>query len=208
MAKIGVRSGEGLRGLVGNLVFYSYNGVQCVRTLPRKKAKNSWTERQLLARKRFAAVKEFWGRFDNSPVQGIWKSAVKGRRGDNLFLSVNMPAFGSDGTLTDPERLHFSAGELPLPLRFAAARSQVDLSLLEVTWQDDPGSALAWDDDELMMMVGHEPEFTGPVATGAKREQEAAVIPIPTVPGTVHGVYLFFASEDRKRWSVDQYFGI
>jgi hypothetical protein len=34
------------------------------------------------------------------------------------------------------------------------------------------------------------------------------VIQLPAVPGTVHGVYLFFASEDRKLYSVDQYFRI
>ena len=110
MAKIRGRSGEGLSGLVGNLVFYSYNGKQYVRTVPRKRAKNSWSESQKLTWKRFTSVKAFWGRFDYSPVQGIWKVAEKGKRGDNLFVSVNMPAFGPDGTLIDPERLHFSAG--------------------------------------------------------------------------------------------------
>lgn len=208
MAKIGGRSGEGLSGLVGNLVFYNYRGQQCVRTAQRKRAKNSWSENQWLARKRFTAIKAFWSRFDYSPVQGIWKVAEKGKRGDNLFVSVNMPAFGFDGSLIDPERLHFSAGQLPLPFRLTAAKSQSDPNKIEVSWQDEPGSSLAWDDDHLMMMVGYGQEFKGPMETGALRKQESAVIELPVVPGTIDAIWLFFASERRQLYSIDQYFGI
>jgi hypothetical protein len=59
-----------------------------------------------------------------------------------------------------------------------------------------------------MMVVGHDGEFAGPVATGAFREQESATIQLPTVTGTINGIYLFFASEKRKMYSKDQYFGI
>jgi len=159
-----------------------------------------------LAQKRFAALKSFWGRFDHSLIQEIWKVAEENVRGDNYFLRTNKVAFGPDGTLTDPERLHLTAGQLPLPTKFEAVRSADDPSRLEVAWQDDPGSSLAWSDDELMMMVGHDLDFTGPVATGALREQESAVIQLPAVSGTVNGVYLFFASEKRKMYSQDQYF--
>lgn len=208
MGKIRGRSGDGLSGLVGNVVFYSYNGETYFRSVPRKRPKNKRTERQVLNQQRFSAVKEFWSRFDNSPVQGIWKVAEKGKRGDNLFVSTNMPAFAPGGALIDPERLHFSAGQLPLPYRFAAKRSAGDPNKVEVSWKDDPGSDLAWSDDQLMMMIGHDGEFAGPVATGALRKQESAVIQLPTVSGTVQGIYLFFASEKRKMYSVDQYFGI
>lgn len=208
MAKIRGRVGEGLSGLVGNLVFYNYNGEQCVRTRPGKRPKNSWSERQKASWKRFSAVKAFWGRFDYSPVQGIWKSAEKGKRGDNLFVSVNMPAFGYDGSIIDPERLHFSEGQLPLPFRLTAARSQGDPDKVEVTWQDDPGSGIARSDDELMMMVSNDGIFIGPIATGAIRRQETAVIQLPTVTGSIQGIYLFFESEKRKLYSQDQYFAL
>jgi hypothetical protein len=208
MGKVRSKSGEGLSGLVGNVVFYSYKGETYVRSRPRKKSKNSWSERQLLAQKRFAALKAFWGRFNNSPIQEIWRVADENVRGDNHFLRTNKVAFSPDGTLTDPERLHLTAGSLPLPGKLTAVRSAADPSILEVTWQDDPGSAIAWDDDEMMMMVGHDGEFTGPLATGALREQEAAVIQLPAVSGTVQGIYLFFASEERKMYSGDVYFGM
>ena len=208
MGKVRSKSGEGLSGLVGNVVFYSYKGETYVRSRPRKKSKNSWSERQLLAQKRFAALKAFWGRFDNSPIQEIWRVADENIRGDNHFLRTNKVAFAPDGALTDPERLHLTAGSLPLPGKLTAVRSAADPSILDVNWQDDQGSAIAWDDDELMMMVGHDGEFAGPVSTGALRGQESAVIQLPTVSGTIQGIYLFFASERRKMYSGDQYFGI
>ena len=208
MAKIRGNSGEGLSGLLGNLVFYSYKGIQCVRTRPGKRSKNSWSERQKLNWQRFKAVKAFWGRFDQSTIQGIWKAAEKGKRGDNLFVSVNMPAFGYDGTLIDPERLHFSAGQLPLPFKFEATRSNGDPDKIEVTWQDEPGSGLAWSDDKLMMMVGYGQEFNGPLETGALRKQESVVIGLPTVPGIIDAIWLYFASDRRQLYSTDQYFRI
>lgn len=206
MGKVRSKSGEGLSGLVGNLVFFSYKGETYIRTRPRKRAKNSWSERQILARKRFAALMAFWGRFDNSIIPDIWKVAEKNIRGDNLFLRTNKVAFGPDGILTDPERLHLTAGALPLPCKLEAGRSASDPSKVEVTWQDDPGSAIAWDDDELMMMVSSDGNYTGPIATGALRKQESAVINLPTVSGTIDAIWLFFASEDRKLYSPDQYF--
>jgi hypothetical protein len=208
MGKVRSKSGEGLSGLVGNVVFYSYKGETYVRSRPRKKSKHSWTEKQLLTHKRFTALKAFWGRFDNSILPDIWRVAEVNVRGDNLFLKTNKVAFGPDGTLTDPERLHLSAGRLPLPGKLVAARSAGDPSKLEVTWQDEPGSGVAWHDDELMMVVGYGEEFKGPIATGAMRKQQSAVIQLPVVPGTIFAVWLFFASEDRKLYSPDQYFSI
>ena len=208
MGKVKGKSGEGLSGLVGNVVFYSYNGETYFRSVPRKRPKNSRSERQKLNQERFSAIKAFWGRFDNSPIQDIWRVAKEGKRGDNLFVSINMPAFGPGGILIDPEKLHFSAGQLPLPYRFMAARSADDPNKVDVSWQDDPGSSLTRSDDALMMMVGHDGEFAGPVATGALRKHESAVIQLPTITGTIQGIYLFFASEKRKMYSQDQYFGL
>jgi len=208
MGKVRSKSGEGLSGLVGNVVFFSYKGETYVRSRPRKRAKNSWTDKPLLTHKRFAALKAFWGRFGYTLIGEIWRVADEVMRGDNFFLKTNKVAFGPDGTLTDPERLHLSAGPLPLPSKLEAVRSKDDPSVLAVTWKDEAGSALAWSDDQLMMMIGHDLEFTGPVATGAKRNQESAEIQIPAVTGTIHGVYLFFASERRKMYSGDQYFKV
>lgn len=59
MGKVRSKSGEGLSGLVGNVVFFSYNGETYFRPAPGKSVKNSWSERQILHRERFRAIKAF-----------------------------------------------------------------------------------------------------------------------------------------------------
>jgi hypothetical protein len=59
-----------------------------------------------------------------------------------------------------------------------------------------------------MKMISNDDQFTGPIKTGALRKQETAVVQLPAVTGTIHGIYLFFGSEKRKLYSPDMYFGI
>jgi hypothetical protein len=98
-----------------------------------RRSKKSWSKRQVQNRKRFSAISFFWSRYSNTLIGQIWNAAVEGRRGNNLFINANMPAFGPEGTLIDPGRLHFSAGHLPLPYRFTAVRSSVDPGKVEAS---------------------------------------------------------------------------
>jgi hypothetical protein len=200
--------GGNIAGGVGNLIFYSYNGNNYVRTAPGKRSKKSWSDRQVQNRKRFSALNAFWMQFRNTKIGQIWRVAEEGKKGHSLFISANSPAFGPDGALIDSERLHFSAGKLPLPHLLTANRVPGDPDKVEVGWQYDPGSVTAWSDDELMMMVSSDGKFIGPVATGAIRRQESVVIQLPAVTGTIQGIYLFFGSDKRNLYSGDIYFGI
>ncbi len=200
--------GNNIVGGVGNFVFWSYNGNNYVRMAPRKRSKNSWSGKQVENRKRFSALAEFWMQFSGTQVEKIWRVAEEGKRGYNLFLKANSPAFGFDGTLLDRERLHFSAGKLPLPHLLTASRVPGDPDKVEVNWQYDAGAGNAWPDDELMMMVSNDDKFTGPIKTGALRKQELAVIQLPTGIGTINAIYLFFGSEKRKLYSPDMWFGM
>lgn len=126
-----------LTGMVGNLVIANYkNGKTVLRKAPRER---KFTEKQKQNWQRFAAVTALWKSFQGSPVQEIWKVAEEGRRGINLFINANSPAFSSEGVITDPDRLHFSAGSLPLPHNLTAQRVTGDPDKIEVTWQDDEG---------------------------------------------------------------------
>jgi hypothetical protein len=89
-----------------------------------------------------------------------------------------------------------------------AQRQGGDPQKVDVSWQDDTGSGSAQPDDELMMMVAHAGNFMGPLATGAVRREGSAIIQLPPVSGTIQAIWLFFASEKRKMYSGDQYFGI
>ncbi len=200
--------GGQLSGAVGSMVFYSYNDTEYVRMNPGKRSKNSWSERQVLNRQRFSALAAFWRQFRYSQISLIWKAAANGRAANTLFLSASSAAFGPDGALVDPGRLHFSAGSLPQVHKLIANRSAADPEKVEVTWQYDPQMGLAHSDDELMMMVSNDGKFPGPFKTGALRKQESALIQLPEVTGAIQGIYLFWGSEKRKMWSVDIYFGI
>jgi hypothetical protein len=200
--------GGNIVGGVGNLIFYSYNGNNYVRTAIRKRSKKSWSERQVQNRLRFSALNAFWMQYKNTQIGQIWRAAEEGKKGHNLFISANSAAFGPDGELADPEWLHFSAGQLPLPNKLTASRLSGDPEKVEVIWQYDPKKGNAMPDDALMMMVSNDGKFLGPVATGAIRKQESAVIQLPTVTGTIQSIYLFFGSDKRKLYSPDICFWI
>jgi len=202
-----IKNGQ-LSGVAGNMVFYNYNDTEYFRVVPKKRSKKSWSERQVLNRQRFSALSAFWMQFRGTMVKQIWQAAANGRAANNLFLSANSPAFGPDGVLVDPERLHFSEGKLPQVHKLTANRVAADPEKVEVTWQYDPKKGLSYPDDELMMMVSNDGKFIGPLKTGENRKQEMAVIQIPEVTGAIQGIYLFFGSEKRKMYSGDIYFGI
>ena len=151
--------GGNIVGGVGNLVFYSYNGNNYVRTAPGKRSKKSWSEKQKQNWNRFSALTAFWRQFRFGPIKQIWQVAEEGKKCNCLFYETNAPAFGPDGALIDKERLHFSAGKLPLPHLLTASRVPGDPDKVEVTWQYDEGSGIAWPDDELMMMVSNDEKF-------------------------------------------------
>ncbi len=200
--------GGNIVGGVGNLVFWSYNGNNYVRTAPGKRSRKSWTEKQKQNWNRFNALTAFWRQFRFGPIKQIWQVAEEGKKCNCLFFETNSAAFGPDGALIDKERLHFSAGKLPLPHLLTASRVPGDPDKVEVNWQYDAGAGNAWPDDELMMMVSNDDKFTGPIKTGALRKQELAVIQLPTGIGTINAIYLFFGSEKRKLYSPDMWFGM
>jgi hypothetical protein len=201
-----IKGGGALTGLVGNVVVANYrNGKSILRSRPRKR---KYTDKQKQNWQRFSAVSSFWSEFMRSPIQEIWKVAEEGRRGNNLFINANAPAFNTEGVIEDMERLHFSGGRLPLPHHLTAQRNQGDSQKVDVSWQNNPESPAAQSDDELMMMVTYDGKFTGPVATSATRKEQTAVVTLPAVGGTIEAIWLFFASEKRKLYSPDQYFRI
>jgi len=205
---MGKIKGGQLSGVAGNMVFYNYNDTEYFRMVPAKRSKNSWSERQILNRQRFSALAAFWVQFRFTQIKLIWQATANGKAANCLFLSANSSAFGPDGALVDPERLHFSAGQLPQAHKLTANRVSGDPEKVEIMWQYDSRRGIAHPDDELMMMVSNDGKFLGPLKTGVIRKQVSAVIQLPAVTGTIQGIYLFFGSEKRKLYSGDIYFGI
>ena len=196
-----------LIGKMGGAVYSVWNGIETLKALPHH-SKNSWSEKQLLHRKRFKAINEYCAKYKYSLIPLIWNLTAEYRHGYNLFLKSNSSAFALDGELTAPEKLHFSAGNLPLPQQFTAKRQESDPSKLEVSWTIDENLSAVYSHDELMMVAGYADYFTVPIATGVQRKKGETLIDLPADPENITGIWLFFRAHKKDGYSWDQYFGI
>jgi hypothetical protein len=127
---------------------------------------------------------------------------------DSLILKANSPAFSQEGELAFADKLHFSAGKIPLPPLFTAKRSVSDPSKVEINWTDEDYFANLHSYDELMMVAGYPDHFTTPIATGVLRKKGEALIDLPEDYENITGIWLFFRANKKDGYSGDQYFGI
>ena len=195
-----------ISGLVGTVVCYEMGGVTYMRGKTGPREENSWSDKQVLHRKRIASVGSLWKQLRNNPARASWRKASGLWPGYSLFLKTNLVAFNADGSTIDLEYLHLCAGNLPLPHQFKASAKEGNLGVWEVSWLNDSGKGLAKSKDELMVMVVRDGKFSDQVATGAKRGDQYARVQLPQGEGTVQGIYLSFASADRSSFTMDQFF--
>ncbi len=207
MAQVKGGIAQGLSGKAGGVVFVLRDGKTYIRSIPIR-GKNSWSPRQQMHRVRFKAVNDYCIKYKYSLIPQIWNLAGARGRGYHQFLKANMPAFGLDGHLEEVEKLHFSAGKLPLPQHFKAKRSDDTPSKVEVNWLNDTNLSQVYSHDELMMVTGYPDHRTAPIATGVLRSKGNALIDLPDGYETIGGIYLFFAAYKRDGYSPDQYFGL
>jgi hypothetical protein len=200
--------GSDISGMVGPLVFLKLRGQGVIRMAPGKRSKNAWSDAQKKYRMKVSKLAFFWSKTISKQLHLIFSMGAENMSAYNLFLKTNLGAFSDDGTQIDFERMHLSVGKLPLPHKMRAQRVAGDPEKVEASWIDDSEGRYADAKDELMMVVAYEGKFSAPIATGAYRSQETAVIQLPAVSGTVQGIYLSFASRFRERYSPDQWFGL
>lgn len=107
---------DNLTGTIGNLIYYQRNGKTYVRTKP-VTYRDAKTEKQVLARGRFAGCNRFYDLLRSDLFRRIWKVAAEGtgKNAKNLFVQHNIYAFGKEKEVIDYSRLKFSTGLLPLP---------------------------------------------------------------------------------------------
>jgi hypothetical protein len=205
MARITGGIGKYVSGKLESVVFVQREGMTYIRKLP-EYTKNSWTPRQKLHRERFRLVNVFCRQHQMRIIIPIWNHVPGKGSGYNRFLKANMPAFGLDGQLADRAMLHFSDGILPLPFHFMVEMVMDENDKINVTWENDTLNNSKYEQDELMMVPAYTNGFGEPVNTGCRRKAAKVVIALPAGPSKVEAVYLFFASNDRKRYSPDRYF--
>ncbi len=201
-----IKGGNRMTGKVGNLVYTQWKGIDVVR-INAVRSKSSWTDKQKLHRQRFKAINEYCGN-NQFLIHTIWNMAAENGHGYNLFLKANTPAFSHEGELAFKDKLHFSAGKIPLPYQFTAKRSESDPSKVQVNWTDEPYFANLHTHDQLMMVCAYPDRFTQPIATGVLRKMGKALIDLPADPETITDIWLFFRDSKGEAYSGDQWFGI
>lgn len=195
-----------ISGLVGTVICYKVGEVNYLRAKIGPRPENSWSEKQILHRKRISSVGSFWKALAKNPVRASWRAAAGLWPGYSLFLKTNLAAFSADGVHIDLEYLHLSTGSLPLPHQLKASVSVGNTQIWEAAWLNDSGKGLAKLNDELMVMVVRDGKFSHLLSTGSKRGDQSASIELPGGEGTVQGIYLSFASGDKSSYSMDQFF--
>lgn len=189
------------------MVFVQWAGDTYMRTAP-ERTKSSWTPRQALNRKRFSEANNFCSQFSTSLIPLIWKPAARKMPGHSLFLKANMPAFGLDGTLTDPQRLQLSVGKLSLPQQFNAVRIAAGSATISVSWSNDPYLDPQRLTDELMVISAGNGVSSYLSPTGLVRGAVNGTFELPLYPAEATYLYLFFASADKKDYSVSVCFEV
>jgi hypothetical protein len=205
MARITGGIGKFISGKIESVVFVQRDGMTYIRKLP-EYTKNSWTPRQKLHRERFRLVNVFCRQHQMRIIIPIWNLVSGKGSGYNRFLKANMPAFGLDGQLADRAMLHFSDGMLPLPFHFMVEMAKDENDKISVSWENDTLNNSKYEQDELMMIPAYADGIGEPVNTGTRRKAAKVTLALPAGPSKVEAVYLFFASNDRKRYSPDRYF--
>ena len=197
-----------ISGLVGTVICYKVGEAQYLRGKIGPRSKDSWSEKQVLHRKRISSMGSFWKSMAKNPSRASWRAAAGLLPGFSLFLKTNIAAFNDDGSQIDLEYLHLSMGNLPLPHQLKASVSGGNPQVWEATWLNDSGKGLARMNDELLVMVVRDGNFSHLISTGAKRGDQSASIELPGGEGTVQGIYLSFASGDKSSYSMDQFFAV
>lgn len=197
-------------GRIGNLVGYSLGGVDLVRKRPRRRSKNSATEKQLEQRERFALAIKFLTPI-TEVVGAYFGKRHKTKSRFNFAVSYNLEhsivSSVGGGFEINYQKVMISKGDL------RGVDSGMITSLpnqeLKLDWTDNSGQGSAKDTD-VMLVVLYSPgqDLFHIFNPAALRGQTTVTL---TVPGFFRGdevhIWVAMVTEDRKEASVSSYLG-
>ena len=195
MAKMKRNIGDLVSGRIGNVVFYTRNGVNYVRAAPDRK-KDSWSPQQLLHRQRFSKASYLWSQLKKTKVAPIWNLSDERMNGYACFIKANMPAYALDGSIIDPKMIKISMGKLHLPMDLEAVREAAVSDVITISWKNDPNLKGKRLDDELMAVSAADGHYSALTPTGLLRSAKNGTFTLPVKPVDATHMYLFFASQD------------
>lgn len=198
----------GFSGRIGDLIFYRSGGKEFVRRCSRGR-RDAQTPGQLLQRQRMRGVVKMYQALRATFVHRVWQQLAQmySLSAYQLFIQHNIRAFdGRGGIIFD--RLHFSAGILPLPANLSAERTGP--TEVKLTWQN-PGvfPREKMSDRLVVVVVGEDTAFylPGPESVNACRGAQQALLSLQERETPSH-LYCFFASANGQEFSDNVYFKV
>lgn len=199
---------RGLRGRIGNTIFYKYGDQDCCRAYPLT-YHDANTPVQQQNRARLTVALRFYQQLMETPLKEIWK--LEGHRlktnGYALFMKTNIKAFTHEGKINDFSHLQLGIGNRQHVNNMVSSIDAKDNVTLH--WDDNSGSPSARATDRLVVVVLYANRSFSPVFLDdvlALREDGCASFHLKRKKGIDAHVYCFFASQDGKHFSNDEYF--
>lgn len=197
-------------GRVGNVVGYAWRGMDLIRKRPKRRSRNSATERQLEQRERFALAVKFL-----TPMKEVvgahFGRPLKSKSRFNLAVSYNVvygiiPVLGGGFTLDYP-RVMISKGDLR-GMESGAVTPLVG-SVLQLDWTDNSGQGSAKDTDVMVaVMYSPDQELYQLFNPAALRGDASVSLTMPAYfSGKEVHVWTAMVSDDLKVASVSSYLG-
>lgn len=208
MAIILSKLATGLKGKIGNFVFYQVGDQLRMRGYG-KPQRTDWSPSQQLQQKRLSTAVAFYRANDATPLPQIWREAASKMTcsGYNLFMKANMAAFSADHRILDYSLLHVSEGTLEAPpaLRVTAYGE----GEVHVAWANLlPATEECMSDRLHALWLATDGTFTLHAAAlpVVRRGEGKTVLPIAEAGRKEMHLYLYFSDEEEKRFSKDRYF--
>ena len=117
----------GFSNKVGNIVGSTWKGIAIVKSLPLSVA-NPRTAGQVLQRKKFKTLTTIASLLLSGIVKPLWDRFASNMSGYNSFISANMNAFDSSGSI-NTEKFVFSRGRMTAPSISSASLSGNQLTV-------------------------------------------------------------------------------
>ena len=198
-------------GQMGGMVFYVMDGKTYARRAadPSRRPRPQGRQREMNAR--FRAVQWLYRTFGNQVSREIWRVAGReaGKRGHNLFHTLNCACVDSEGRLADPAGLRFTEGSLLLPRDLAV--EPLGGGRFRVTWTEERTLATASAGDLLQAGVIPHAEWMDAkraLAVSGRRGDGCGTFALDPADGAAQHVYLYFAREDGAAFSPSRYFRV
>ena len=196
----------GIRGKVGDLLFYRRDGKDYVKRIG-KRNKAECSEEQWRHRMRFRTAVKFASRLPEEVKAGLNLTAEteKGWNGQSFFISQNLKAFCPDGNLGEPSALQFSAGFRGRAHSLAVGVNEDD-GRLTLYWSGEIVDFMEQEDRLVVFAIRERLSFQViAVKVEAERKDGRAVLPLTKEEGSLTHLFCCWLASDGKSVSPTQH---